>query len=49
MDVAVSDSGLGLAIVRTIIQAHGGAVSASNKPAGGAIMAFTLALAQPDS
>ncbi len=42
-------SGLGLAIVRSVVHAHGGTVTAANRPAGGA--EFTLALpaaAAPD-
>ena len=35
-------AGLGLAIVRGIIEAHDGEVSASNDPAGGAVFTFTL-------
>jgi two-component system, OmpR family, sensor kinase len=46
---AASGTGLGLAIVRTIIDAHGGTVSAANNPAGGATVAFTLPLGQPNS
>lgn len=34
--------GLGLALVRRIVEAHGGTVSAENAPSGGAIVAFEL-------
>jgi signal transduction histidine kinase len=34
--------GMGLAIARTIVHAHGGDLSASNNPAGGATFAFTV-------
>jgi len=34
--------GMGLAIARTIVQAHGGQLHASNNPAGGATFDFTL-------
>jgi PAS domain S-box-containing protein len=34
--------GLGLAVCRTIIEAHGGRISAENDPAGGATISFTL-------
>jgi signal transduction histidine kinase len=34
--------GMGLAIVRTIVAAHGGAVGAENNPEGGASLRFTL-------
>jgi len=34
--------GMGLAIARTIVHAHGGQMRASNNPAGGATFAFTL-------
>jgi len=34
--------GMGLAIARTIIQAHGGQLRAANNPAGGATFEFTL-------
>lgn len=35
-------SGLGLAIVRQAAERHGGAVSASNRPGGGALLTFRL-------
>lgn len=34
--------GMGLAIVRTIVDAHGGGLQASNNPGGGATVQFTL-------
>lgn len=34
--------GIGLSVCRTIIQAHGGEISACNAPHGGAIFSFTL-------
>lgn len=37
--------GMGLAIVRTIVNAHGGAVGAENNPQGGASFRFTLPVA----
>jgi signal transduction histidine kinase len=37
--------GLGLAISRTIIEAHGGQIRAENRPAGGAVICFKLPFA----
>jgi two-component system sensor histidine kinase KdpD len=34
--------GLGLAIGRGIVEAHGGTISAENRPGGGAVLQFTL-------
>jgi len=38
--------GLGLSISRTIIEAHGGTLRAENPPGGGAMISFTLPLAE---
>jgi|GEM_PF-1809672 len=38
--------GLGLAICRDIVTAHGGMISAANSPAGGAVFQFTLPVSQ---
>jgi signal transduction histidine kinase len=40
--------GMGLAIVRTIVNAHGGAVGAENNPQGGASLRFTLPVAEKE-
>lgn len=42
-----SGAGLGLAIAREIVVAHGGEVSAANAPDGGAVFGFTLPRRQP--
>ncbi len=39
-------SGLGLAIVKGFVEAHGGSVTAENRPSGGAL--FTMRLPQPE-
>jgi two-component system sensor histidine kinase KdpD len=35
-------TGLGLAICKAIVEAHGGRITADNRPAGGACVSFTL-------
>ena len=39
--------GLGLAICRAIVGAHGGTIRAANRPQGGAAFMFTLPLGTP--
>ncbi len=40
-------SGMGLAICRAVVEAHGGHIKAENQPGGGACVRFTLPLGQP--
>ncbi|TRZ99822.1 MAG: hypothetical protein D4R84_01285 [Rhodocyclaceae bacterium] len=41
--------GLGLAICRSIVQAHAGTIVVTNRPEGGACFTFTLPLGNPPS
>jgi len=43
-DPSSPGAGLGLAICRAIVQAHGGTISATNRTGGGAVFCFTLPL-----
>jgi two-component system sensor histidine kinase KdpD len=45
----VAGSGLGLSIARGIIEAHGGKITAANRPGGGTSVRFTLPLTLPSS
>jgi signal transduction histidine kinase len=46
---AASGSGLGLSIVRAIVERHGGTVTAGNAPGGGAVFEFLLPAKAPAS
>jgi two-component system sensor histidine kinase KdpD len=46
---ATAGVGLGLAICRAVIQAHGGKIVAENHPGGGACFTFTLPRGAPPS
>jgi len=41
---SVTGTGLGLSICKGIVEAHGGSISAADRPAGGTIITFTLPL-----
>ena len=43
-DAARNNMGIGLSVCNTIVKAHGGEISAENRPGGGAIFRFTLEL-----
>ena len=45
---ATSGSGLGLSIVRAIVERHGGTITAANAPDGGAVFEFVLPAQQTD-
>ena len=40
-------TGVGLAICKAIVEAHGGHISAANRPSGGAVFTFTMPLTPP--
>jgi two-component system sensor histidine kinase KdpD len=41
-DAPAGGSGLGLAIVKGFVEAHGGRISAANRPGGGAVFAINI-------
>jgi len=46
-EAAQSGVGLGLAICKAIVAAHGGTITAANRPGGGAVFRFELPAGQP--
>jgi two-component system sensor histidine kinase KdpD len=47
-EATAGGAGLGLAISRAIVNAHGGTINAANRPSGGASFALTLPLGDPE-
>jgi two-component system sensor histidine kinase KdpD len=45
----IRGAGLGLAICRAIVEAHGGTIHARNRPGGGAIIGFTIPMMDRES
>lgn len=48
MDGKRSNMGIGLSVCATIVRAHGGTISAENRPQGGALFRFTLETEEVD-
>lgn len=46
---SVRGAGLGLAICRAIVEAHGGSIQALNRPGGGALFRFRIPIGNPQS
>jgi two-component system sensor histidine kinase KdpD len=45
----VEGTGMGLAIAKGIIEAHGGRIRAAQRPGGGAVISFSLPVSLPVS